>query len=91
MAKTKYTFPITDFPNDKANVGKLYMTILASHDFICMVDSITVTEAVADVWFRSELSPAELTTLSGIVAAHDGEEYIEEKPVIDQSMYGKTV
>lgn len=89
MANTKYTYLITDFPNNKANSGKLYITILESPDFTCMVDSINVDENDADIWFRASLSPDEWATLSGIVATHDGEDYDEEKPVIDQSVYGK--
>ena len=89
MASTKYTYLITDFPNNKANAGKLYVTILESQDFTSMVDSINVDEINTDIWFRASLSPDEWATLSGIVATHDGEDYEEEKPVIDQSVYGK--
>jgi hypothetical protein len=89
MAKTKYTYQLTDFPNSTANSGKLYITILESSDFTCMVDSISTSAEKCDIWFRAPLSPDEWATLSGIVAEHDGEEYVEEKPAIDQSMYGK--
>lgn len=91
MANVKYTYLITDFPNNKADAGNLYVTILESQDFTCMVDSINVDVDDVDVWFRAALSPAEWATLSGIVAVHDGEEYAEEKPAIDQSMYGKNI
>ena len=77
MAKTKYTYNITDFPNNKADAGKLYNTILENQDFTCMVDSINVFVDDVDIWFRASITPAEWATLSGIVAVHDGEEYIE--------------
>jgi len=89
MAKTKYTYNITDFSNNKADAGKLYNTILESPDFTCMVDSINISADDVDIWFRASITPAEWATLSGIVAVHDGEEYTEEKPTIDQGMYGK--
>ena len=91
MANIKYTYLITDFPNNKANSGKLYVTILENSNFTCMVDSINVSVDDVDIWFRAPISPSEWATLSGIVAAHDGEEYVEEKPAIDQSMYGKNI
>jgi len=91
MAKTKYTYNITDFPNNKADAGKLYNTILENPDFTCMVDSINVFVDDVDIWFRASITPAEWATLSGIVAVHDGEEYTEEKPTIDQGMYGKNI
>ena len=89
MADIKYTYAITDFPNNKADVGKLYVTILEDSNFTHMIDSINVNVDDCDIWFREPITPAEWATLSGIVAAHDGEEYVEEKPAIDQSMYGK--
>jgi len=90
MAKTKYTYQITDFPNNKADAGKLFVTILENENFKCMVDSINVKVDEVDFWFRDQICQNDWTTLSGVVAIHDGEEYVEEKPAIDQGMYGKT-
>lgn len=77
MADTKYTFSVsTDFPNQKVSGSRLTSEI-ANSNIIYALGSITTTGDVCDIWFKNALSAAEETTLSGVVANHDGV-YVEE-------------
>ena len=83
MANTKYTFSITgDFPNNKVSGSKL-TTEIGNSSIVYALHSITTTDDVCDVWFKDALSGAEETTLSGIVAAHDGTLMDDDAPTMD--------
>lgn len=68
----KYTYNITDFPNDKVNCGKLTTEIRQSNIVIAL-DYINANPTICDIWFKDSLSEVDTTTLDNIVAAHDGE------------------
>ncbi len=80
MATVKYTYLITDFLNDAVYAGKLGEEIEASSITTALSYINTFTD-VCDIYFDSALTAPEVTTLDGLVAAHDGEE-----PIVDAGL-----
>lgn len=75
---TKYTYSITnDFPNQAVATDKLQQEI-GDSTIIVALDYIAETPTDCDVWFKADLSAGEVTTLSGIVSAHDGQPIVVE-------------
>jgi len=69
---TKYEFSIiNDSLNSAVNIGALGSEIKAS-DITIALDYINKSGDDCDVWFKADLSSAEETTLSGILAVHTG-------------------
>jgi len=80
MMAEKYTYNITDFPNQKVDAGKLSQEIRSS-GIITALDYINTTETICDIWFKAELSMLDSTaTLPAIIDAHDGEPIPEQEP-----------
>jgi len=77
MSEYKYDF--IDFLNDTCDAQKLQNQIDASSISI-NCDGVTVKYKEEEVFidFISELSAGEITTLDGIVAAHDGIPYVDQ-------------
>ena len=77
----KYTYNISsDFPNSKISVGKLSKEIQSSA-ITTALDYINASQTECDIWFKDTLSAADsTTTLSGVIAAHDGEPFSEIEP-----------
>lgn len=74
---TPVVFQITQFPNDAVAAGKLYDQIIAAGLPIAYVDCATFTQSgqpagTSTSMFFRELTAPEMTTLDGVVAAHDG-------------------
>ena len=75
----KYTYNITDFPNDKVNIPKLTSEIRGS-DISVALDYINTSVTICDIWFKSELSADDASSvLVAIIAAHDGEHFPDEE------------
>ena len=74
----KYTYSIiNDFPNQKVNSNKLTEEIEGS-DISTSLEYITTDEDTTscDIWFESELSSPDSTSLDSIIANHLGESVI---------------
>lgn len=75
MSETVYAYPLTDFPNGKANSGSLRAEILGS-SIATSLTYITVNSAeyrdACAICFDAALSAEDKTTLDGVVAAHQG-------------------
>ena len=76
-----YTYTLDQFPNEKVDLSKLTReigntTIITALDFLSGDDDGIV------IHFKADLSTYDLTTLSGVVIAHDGEDDgIDYQPV----------
>jgi len=69
---TKYTYSIqNDFPNNLVNTSRLNNEIVAS-TITRALDYINTSADDCDIWFLDTLTAGDVTTLSGVVAAHDG-------------------
>ena len=77
---SKYTFNIaSDFPNQKADLGKLEAEIHDSN-IVTALDYINASTTECDIWFKAELLTVDsTTTLPAIIAAHDGEPLPEQE------------
>lgn len=75
----KYTYNYSDFLYNKVNLSSLSGEIVGSSITIAL-DYINSDASNVDIWFKATLPGADVTTLSGIVAAHDGEPPIELTP-----------
>jgi len=78
MAKTKYTYVVTDFPNDKVaperltdEIGESSISVSLDHIFVHYTGRVVQT--TCDIWFEDTLTSVQQTTLDGVVAAHTGE------------------
>jgi hypothetical protein len=89
MALTKYTYETGDggdFPNEVVNLELLEQEI---NDDAGMPDTLShvdegVTAAInVDIWFDPALTGEQETTLDGIVAAHSGHDYGDDKKSIN--------
>lgn len=81
MADFKYTYTIDQFPNNKYDTSKLDKEIRDSSIAVSL-NYLAGAEDSCDMYFRAQLDGKEWTTLSGIVAAHDGEDdFIDYDPV----------
>jgi len=85
MASTKYTFNASNFINSIVDSSALTLDIRNS-DITISLDYIDVNDIAGDgfncdIWFKAELSVAELTTLSGVVYNHTGDPIEEVKPL----------
>lgn len=78
MSATKYTYGLSDFPNNKVNISSLSYEITNSTITIAL-DHIVYSSA-CDVWFKAELPDADFTTLSGVISSHTGEAIITQEP-----------
>ena len=67
-----YTYLNTDFADNKADASRLTSEIYESDGITTALKFVTVKSTACDVVFKAVLSEAEITTMSGIVSAHDG-------------------
>ena len=82
MASIKYTYSILDdFPNSAVNGGSLASEIGES-DITTALDYVNTYMDDCDIWFKDNLSGGDVTTLSGVVAAHTGEVVTSTAPVM---------
>jgi hypothetical protein len=72
MASIKYQFHITDFPYNLADVTRLSSEVQDS-SIVTALDYINLDISYCDIWFKTNLSSGDLTTLSGIVESHSGQ------------------
>lgn len=81
MSEFKYTYTTDQFPNNKYDTSKLDREIRDS-SIVVSLFYLSGGEDNVDIYFRSPLEGKDWTTLSGIVATHDGEDdFIEYQPV----------
>lgn len=81
MAEYTYNFTIDQFPNDKYDLSKLDREIRESSITVSL-DHLNGSETDIDAIFRNPLIHKDLTTLSGVVQTHDGEDdYVEYEAV----------
>jgi hypothetical protein len=73
MADYVYNFTIDQFPNNKYDTSKLDREIRES-SIVISLSHLAGSEDGVDVIFRNPLASKELTTLSGVILAHDGED-----------------
>jgi hypothetical protein len=71
MASYRYSIS-TDFPNHVVATSRLQEEIRAS-TIVTAQDYINTEDDVCEIWFKADLSPADLLTLNGLVAVHSGE------------------
>lgn len=71
MATTKYTYFITDFPNDKVNIGTLGIEINDSA-IEKTLEYLNASPIVCDIYFDLDLSSGEVDILDGLVTTHSG-------------------
>lgn len=70
----KYSFIISeDFPNQKVDLDKLTNELTNSLE--ANLEYINISSGICDIWFESEISSADSTSLLSIVTSHDGEPY----------------
>ena len=81
MAAVKYTYLITDFLNDGVYAGGLGEEIGGS-SITTVLSYINSNPDECDIYFESTLTGPEVTTLDGLVAAHDGMEPIVEAGLV---------
>ena len=86
MSDTKYTFYNTNFINNLVDSSSLSSSIRSSN-ITTSLDYINVfstggTGFECDIFFKSDLSTVDLTTLSGVVAAHTGIAVESSAPVM---------
>ena len=72
MANFKYTYTIDQFPNNKYDSSKLDREIRDS-SIVVSLAYLAGDQEQCDIYFRSQLQGKDWTTLSGVVATHDGE------------------
>ena len=76
---TSYQYDFSEFLNDTADAQKLQNQIDASSISIkCDGVTISYKDEEVTIDFASDLSGGEITTLDGIVAAHDGIPYVDQ-------------
>jgi hypothetical protein len=75
----KYTYGYSDFLYNKANLGSLTDEIITSSITVAL-DYINADTSGVDIWFKAALPSADVTTLSGIVVAHEGEPLPDVEP-----------
>jgi len=81
MSDYVYTYGIEQFPNEKCDLSKLDREIRAS-DIVVSLNYLSGSETDVDIFFRAPLEGKDHTTLSGLVAVHDGEDdYADYSPV----------
>jgi hypothetical protein len=81
MTDFVYNYTIDQFPNEKYDLSKLDREIRDSSITVSL-NYLSGFETNVDIFFRAELDDKEWTTLSGVVAAHDGEDdYIDYTPI----------
>lgn len=68
----KYTYSYSSFLNNKADLLSLTAAIAESSITISL-DYMNSENSAVDIWFKAKLPSADWATLSGVVAAHDGE------------------
>ncbi len=71
MSLVSYNYLLIDFLNEVVDTSKLYSEIVSS-DIITALDHINADTNSCDILFKSTLTTTDETTLSGIVATHDG-------------------
>ena len=70
----KYTYSIlNDFPYSKVDISRLSNEI-ANSDVTIALDYINSSLDDCDVWFKATLPQGDVTTCSGIISSHSGEE-----------------
>lgn len=80
--QTKYTYLLSDFPNQKVGLGSLEKEIRLS-PIVTALDYITVYESSCDIWFKDALSGGDETILSTLVSTHQGNPDPNEAPKLD--------
>ena len=79
---TKYTFSIiNDFPNSAVD-GNALTSEIREASIITALDYVNTYMDDCDIWFKDTLSGGDVTTLSGVVAAHSGEFLNTAPPVM---------
>lgn len=73
MATYKYSYTIDQFLNDQYDLSKLDTEIRDSSITVALSHFIGA-EASIDIFFKASLDSTQWATLSGVVAAHDGED-----------------
>jgi hypothetical protein len=80
MPAVQYTYSVAaDTLNGKVNKTTLSQDIAASTITIAL-DHIVVTGDVLDIWFKASLTSLEITTVSDILAAHQGNMGVADSP-----------
>jgi hypothetical protein len=81
MTDYKYTYQIDQFPNGKYDTSKLDREIRES-SIVVALSYLAGSVDRMDIFFKNELEAKDWTTLSGVVADHDGiDDYVDYNPV----------
>jgi hypothetical protein len=70
---TTYTYQLSEFPNNKADSGRLTTDINESVNITIALEYVSVGTIDCDISFKANLSVGEKTALDTIVANHSGE------------------
>jgi len=82
---TKYSYTISsEFPNGVVNIDRLTIEVRDS-GISTALEYIAIDGGECEIWFKSDLSTKDETTLDGLVAVHSGEE-----PEVVDTMYDRT-
>lgn len=73
---TKYSFPFSNFLNTKVDSTRLTQEIQQS-TIVTSLDYINTSNEICDIWFKTDLSPNDSTSLIEIVSQHSGEPILE--------------
>jgi len=76
----QYTFPISDFPNNKVNIPSLSYEIQSS-SIEAALDYINSSNSVCDIFFKQELLTDSTSVLASIVSEHQGKSISSTAPV----------
>jgi hypothetical protein len=72
MSKT-YNYLLTEFPNHKADAGRLSQEINENSSIYIALEYVTVESNSCDIVFKIDLSAPEKTVLDTVVSGHSGE------------------
>ncbi|HPI81866.1 MAG TPA: hypothetical protein PK122_01390 [Candidatus Paceibacterota bacterium] len=81
MADFKYTYQVTDFPNDKYDLDTLLNQTRSSAITVAL-DYINGNPSYVDFFFKAELDSGNQTILNAVVAAHDGTPDVQEPAIV---------
>lgn len=87
MAEYSYNYTIDQFPNNTYDAGKLDKEIRDS-SIVVSLSHLAGSDTDVDIVFRSPLDDVQHSTLSGVVAVHDGESIAEPPVLVDADIIG---
>lgn len=85
MANFKYSYSLSDFPNNKVDLDTLQDQVRNSAISISL-DYINSSLSVVDFYFRAELDSTNQSMLDSIVSIHDGTPEVQDIPIVQSNI-----